>query len=84
MRRGESITWYGFFMLQRMHLDAKLLRLQSNVADLAFACGHRRPDSQRKVKLNSTLDCVARQRCDGARVRPNPSYPLPLGHCRDG
>ena len=27
---------------------------------------------------------TARERCDGARVRRNPSYPLPLGHCWDG
>ena len=24
------------------------------------------------------------ERCGGARVRPNPSCPLPLGHCWDG
>ena len=27
---------------------------------------------------------TVRERCDGARVRRNPSYPLPLGHCWDG
>ena len=27
---------------------------------------------------------TVRERCDGARARPNPSYPLPLGHCWDG
>ena len=27
---------------------------------------------------------TVRERCDGARVRPNPSCPLPLGHCWDG
>ena len=26
---------------------------------------------------------TVRERCDGARARPNPSYPLPLGHCWD-
>ena len=32
------------------------------------------------VKPKTTV----RERCDGARARPNPSCPLPLGHCWDG
>ena len=27
---------------------------------------------------------TARERCDGARVQPNPLCPLPLGHCWNG
>ena len=27
---------------------------------------------------------TVRERCDGARARRSPSYPLPLGHCWDG
>ena len=27
---------------------------------------------------------TVRERCGGARTRPNPSCPLPLGHCLDG
>ena len=47
----------------------------------------------RRREAGSVYRCVAagvkpkttvRERCDGARVRRNPSYPLPLGHCWDG